>query len=391
LQSDFGKMKRLSLALVFVSSTVALVNSTFLRGGVFRDRAHWKRRFGDADFVPRLSERLSRILRPNGHALPTSMPTSSGKPPALLASVTPSPEMDQQGTHLGSTMPTIRITSPSPPKLATLKDKSLSRQPKQFRGRGFGGRGFSSRRRGFGGGGFARGRRPSGGFSSRRFGPAGRKSRIRLVKRLRAKAKSLANSVESGGDVGNRFASFPQVLKPGIKKTALSPLARQPLKPEIEDVDVAELLPAPETITPIEEPVQLDFQANVPSPAPSAKPEALKPQPVTEFEELQLLPVFNGLDRISTAESLEIERSPVSSRPLLPVLPAVPGLPFEGQSQEAVPISSAVDVTTFRPPLSSVADLVQSVNRPQTLNDLPPPAQFEIDATKFPVFKAVPS
>ena len=90
-------MKRLSLALVFVSSTVALVNSTFLRGGVFRDRAHWKRRFGDADFVPRLSERLSRILRPNGHALPTSMPTSSGKPPALLASVTPSPEMDQQG------------------------------------------------------------------------------------------------------------------------------------------------------------------------------------------------------------------------------------------------------------------------------------------------------
>ena len=289
-------------------------------------------------------------------------------------------------------MPTIRITSPSPPKLATLKDKSLSRQPKQFRGRGFGGgRGFSSRRRGFGGGGFARSRRPSAGFSSRLFGPAGRKSRIRLVKRLRAKAKSLANSVESGGDVGNRFASFPQVLKPGIKKTALSPLARQPLKPEIEDVDVAELLPAPETVTPIEEPVQLDFQANVPSPAPSSKPEALNPQPVTEFEELQLLPVFNGLDRISPAESLEMEGSPVSSRPLLPVLPAVPGLPFEGQSQEAVPITSAVDVTTFRPPLNSVADLVQSVSRPQTLNDLPPPAQFEIDATKFPVFKAVPS
>jgi len=312
------------------------------------------------------------------------MPTSSGKPPALLASATPSPEMDQQDTHLGSTMPTIRTTSPSPLKL--IADKPLSRQPKQFRGRGFGGRGFSSRRSGFGGGGFARNRRPSGGFSSRRFGPAGRKSRIRLVKRLRAKAKSLANSVERGGDVGNRFASFPQINK----KTGLSPLARQPLKPEIEDLEVAELLPAPETITTIEEPVQLDFQANVPSSAPK-KPEPLKPQPVTEFEELQLLPVFNGLDRISPAESLEMGGSPVSSRPVLPVLPAVPGLPFEGQSR-AVQISN-VDITTFRPPLSSVADLVQSVSRPQTLNDLPPSAdaQFEIDETKFPVFKAVPS
>ena len=50
---------------------VALGDATFLRGGVFKDQSHWRRRFGDDSFVPQLGHRLSKAL----------MGTSSGKPP----------------------------------------------------------------------------------------------------------------------------------------------------------------------------------------------------------------------------------------------------------------------------------------------------------------------
>ena len=320
----------ISLLMLLTLWTVA-AQPTFLRGGVFKDNAHWKRRFGDAKFVPHLRERLSRVLQ-----------TSSGKPPVGMAA-TPSPlatgstmptpiaapaaviSHRRLGPHrrphhkFSAKLPAMTSTDTVQPDRATLGRLQLPAVPRRI--------GNTSGRRG----------RPA--FTRRRLSKAlsppskvaGRK--LVLVKRLRSKSRQssqpspIARDRQPAESFANRRGSLP---------------ARMPNLPE-----------------------KLPVIASTDNlPIDSAPGVAL-------LERLQF----------PTAEPTVVSNEDAAALgPILPVLPAVPGLPTGLSFPEEAINEVTPEVTTFRP---SNFDLTS-----RSLKNLP---SVESDAeVTFPVFNAVP-
>jgi len=336
-------MMKISLLMLLSLWTVA-AQPTFLRGGVFKDNAHWKRRFGDAKFVPHLRERLSRVLQ-----------TSSGKPPVGMAA-TPSP------LATGSTMPTP-IAAPASAVISHRRHSPPHRRPHAHHK-------FSAKLPAVTSTDSVQpdsratlGRLQFPAVLSevetvpRRIGnTSGRRGRPAFTRRRLSKALSPPSKL-----AGRKLVLVKRLRSKSRQSSQPSPIARE-RQPAESFAKRRGSLPASMPHLPEKLPV-IASTDNLP--IDSAPGVAL-------LERLQ----FPAAE--PTVASNEDAAAP---GPILPVLPAVPGLPtgvsFPGEAiNEVTP-----EVTTFRP---SNFDLTS-----RSLKNLPSSVESDAEVT-FPVFNAVP-